>query len=81
MKIEFDSCYLSLKLSSLGLQKLTLKYPTYGNGDVVIGEDESGIDTGQFAVARHFIKFHLGSVQVAEKTQTLAPIGEQARKV
>ena len=57
------------------------KYPTYCNGDVVIGENEGGIDTGQFTVVRHFVKFHLGSVQVAEKTQTLAPIGEQARKV
>ena len=44
----------------------TTNIGTYGDGDIIVGEDKSGVDTGQFAVARHFVNLRLLSVQVAE---------------
>jgi hypothetical protein len=54
----------------LSFYKLILR--TYGDGDIVVGEDEGGIDTGQFAVG-HIVLFGVGmDVQVADLIRTLA---------
>ena len=56
---------------------------TYGDGDVIVGENESGVNAGKFTVRHLDVVLDRWVVQVADiwKFRTLAQIWEQAHKV
>ena len=59
--------------------KFSVKFlRTYGNGDVVVGEDQGGVDAGKFA-GGHFVWFEIKMVvQDVDLNPTLA-LRDQAR--